>query len=309
MVRSDLHNHTTNTSRFQDYIQSLRLILTPMAQKAPILYGIHPLENWFTTTSLYRNVGYWKDGPQTLDDASQALAELLGEMAYLGPDDEVLDVGFGFADQDLFWMDRFAPRRIAGLNLTPVQIAVAQARIVQRGLADRIQLYRGSATAMPFAAAAFDKVTALECAFHFVTRARFLAEAYRVLRPGGRIAIADPIPLPGYTAQGLRLRHRLILEGYRLFVPLPIENLYPATVLERKMQEAGFENVRVTSIREHVYSAYMSYLLERLKEPDIVQRVNPFYRWAWAYTIRTPERRERILAALDYVVAVGDKPR
>lgn len=308
MVSTAPHNSNRGLSRLKDYVQTLRLVATPITRKAPVLYSIHPLENWFTAKSLYRNIGYWKDSPETLDEASEALAELVGEMAQLGPQDDILDVGFGFADQDLFWMRRFAPQSITGLNLTPVQVTIARGRVAEHGLEGRIRLFIGSATSMPFPASSFDKVTAIECAFHFVTRERFLGEAYRVLRPGGRIVIADPLPMPDYTIQSLGLRHRLILEGYRLFVPLPIENLYPGNVLAQKMQDVGFERIQVTSIRECVYPPYMDYLLRRLHDRDISERLNPFYRWAWLHTILTPERRERILGALDYVVAVGEKP-
>jgi len=42
----------------------------------------------------------------------------------MGSNDEVVDVGFGFADQDMLWMQRFAPRRITGLNATPSQVRI-----------------------------------------------------------------------------------------------------------------------------------------------------------------------------------------
>ncbi|MEE3920938.1 methyltransferase domain-containing protein [Micromonospora sp. BRA006-A] len=50
---------------------------------------------------------------------------------------------------------------------------------------------------MPFGDNTFDRVVALESAFHFYPRSAFFAEALRVLRPGGVLATADIIPVSG----------------------------------------------------------------------------------------------------------------
>ncbi len=82
------------------------------------------LTNACTARGLYLNLGYWKTA-RTIDQACEALAALVGNTAAMGGDDEVVDVGFGFADQDVLWMQRFAPRRITGLNVTPSPVRLA----------------------------------------------------------------------------------------------------------------------------------------------------------------------------------------
>ena len=138
-----------------------------------------------TEQGLYLNLGYWQRAT-SIDEASQDLARLVAGTARMGPGDSVLDCGFGFGDQDILWAQSFRPDRIAGLNITPSQVALARRRVAEAGLADRIDLREGSATAIPFALESFDVVVALECAFHFHTRVRFFQEAWRVLSPGGR---------------------------------------------------------------------------------------------------------------------------
>ena len=85
----------------------------------------------FTERGLYLNLGYWP-GARTIDEACEAMVELVGRTAGISSTDEVVDVGFGFAEQDIFWTRRFAPRRIIGLNITPEQVRLARARVRTR---------------------------------------------------------------------------------------------------------------------------------------------------------------------------------
>src|SRR5262249_44344459 len=55
---------------------------------------------------MWLNLGYWKTA-RRYPDACVAMAELLGTRAGMKPGNRVLDVGFGFAEQDFVFLDRF----------------------------------------------------------------------------------------------------------------------------------------------------------------------------------------------------------
>jgi cyclopropane fatty-acyl-phospholipid synthase-like methyltransferase len=258
-------------------------------------YTLLSTHNLLSEQGLSMNLGYWEDPSlQTLDEASRALAELLGQEARLGPEDEVLDVGFGFGDELLCWAERLRPRRLVGLDITPQHVEVARERVVRAGLAGQVELRLGSATRMPFPNECFDKVVALESAFHFDTRERFFAEAWRVLRPGGRIATADILPLPG----------RRFSRPFQAVWQIPAENLYPRDIYRDRLAAAGFEQVEVRSIRERVLEPLLRFIDRRLDEPDVVRRVNPLLRWA----SRPAWYAWRVLGTFDYVLATAWKP-
>ncbi len=244
-------------------------------------------------SSLYLNLGYW-DGATRYDDACQRLAEVLGEAADLRPGCAQLDCGCGFGDAALFWIRRFGVETIDCLNITPSQVVKARERVRAAGLEQRVRLHLGSATRMPFADASFDRITALETAFHYDTREEFFREAFRVLRPGGRLATADVTPLEG---QPNRWRERLAT-WY-----IPAANMYPRSGYARRLEDAGFTGVRVESIADMVFAPYAEFARERLQAPEIRARMNPFIRWVWAASLDSG-----VTNAFDYVIAIADKP-
>jgi ubiquinone/menaquinone biosynthesis C-methylase UbiE len=234
-------------------------LYTPFqSMSVPQIYDLVSTE-YFSQNTLYLNLGYWK-GAENIDEACEGLAKLVAEKAGLGPGDRVLDVGFGFGDQDIYWMRTFLPKQIVGLNITPSQVATAQERVAALGLTEKIELLKASATEMPLESGSFDKVTAVECAFHFNTRERFFREAYRVLKPGGRLAIADMARMPGQGGRFQRFMQWYNWKFYSMKYCVPPENADTREGYAQKLEAAGFRNVEVTSIRGEVFAPLHEYL-------------------------------------------------
>ena len=98
--------------------------------------------------------------------------------------DRVLDVGCGTGVLARVAADRVGEGQVTGLDLNEDMLAVA------RRLRPQLDWCQGDATALPFADASYDVVMSQFALMYFSDRIAALQEMMRVLRPGGRLAVA-----------------------------------------------------------------------------------------------------------------------
>lgn len=136
-------------------------------------------------------------------------ARLLDRVKWRG-DERVLDIGCGRGAVLLMVAEHLTSGRAVGVDLwkrkdqSGNSIEAARRNVAAEQVADRVDLHTADMTALPFEDASFDLVVS-NIAIHNVRgragRQKAVDEAVRVLRPGGRLMIADLWGTKDYCAR------------------------------------------------------------------------------------------------------------
>jgi ubiquinone/menaquinone biosynthesis C-methylase UbiE len=136
------------------------------------------------------NLGYWSAGATTARDAQIAFVYALASRVLPLKGRAVLDVGCGLCGPATILAGDYGAQ-VDAININEQQVAWARQFIVGNRLQDRVRVHVGNAMELAFPDETFHIVFCLEAAHCFIEKARFLAEVRRVLRPGGRLVMAD----------------------------------------------------------------------------------------------------------------------
>lgn len=189
-------------------------------------------------------------------------------IASLEPGQTVLDLGSGAGIDCFLAAQQVGPTgTVIGVDMTPEMLEKARANAEQGGY-DNVEFRMGEIEALPVADGSVDVIIS-NCVLNLSTdKPRVLAEAFRVLKPGGRMVISDMVsetPVPA------------VLEGNLDAVAACLPT-FRDTYLQQ-FRDAGFAGVQISDERPYP----MSFILEDpgvqafvAEHPDELESIKEF---------------------------------
>ncbi len=155
--------------------------------------------------------------------------------------------------------------KIEGINIVENQIIKARQLAEQIKVTDKVQFLFGDACNMYSENESFHNIYAIESAFHFEDKIKFIKEAHRTLIPDGKIAIADIVYKPELTK---------ITDFYKVAIAkhgLATKEFYSAEKWTNLLNDEGFKEIKVEDITINVSSVLPEWIkLIKTKEDKLI---------------------------------------
>jgi cyclopropane fatty-acyl-phospholipid synthase-like methyltransferase len=200
---------------------------------------------WGIDRHLGLHCGFFDERRRGHDDAVLHMNRVLATLAGIGAGDRVLDAGCGIGGSAM-WLAEHLGARAVGVNINAKQVARAQQLSRERRLDDCVHFHVADFCATGLEAESFDVVWALESACYAEDKQALLAEAYRLLKPGGRLIIADGF----LTREDLDADEARLVERWQRGWAIP--GVVSVDRFGRWLDEAGFRERSFRDITAHV---------------------------------------------------------
>ncbi len=245
---------------------------------------------WMNPRHLSCGFGYWDKGVRDHTRSLIRMNEILAGHAGLRPGLRVLDAGCGVGFSAIWIAEKYrAP--VVGITLVRNQVERARTMVRRRGLERLVRIEQQDYRCTSFADNSFDVVWAKESMDYCPDKRDFLREAFRVLKPGGRLVVEDGFRYARpYARHDEALMHSW-LSGWAIL------DLSTEDEFAQWTAEAGFQDVRLENIQPHMFPSHRR----------LYRTANLFYAGEWLLHkigVRSDTQHGNIRAARDQYLAL-----
>lgn len=216
-------------------------------------------DSWDLNNSLSIHYGYWDQSVKNFPESLLRMNAVMMKAAGIQPSDWVLDAGCGVGGSSIFLASTLGCR-VTGITLSERQVQQATAHAHKKGVGELADFKVMNYAATDFPDASFDVIWGCESICYADDKAAFIREAYRLLKPGGRLVVAD-----GFVTAAGNNDHPVIrqwLDGWQVNY---LETMDEFTAI---MKQTGFTTIESRDISKETWRSakrlYRFYFLARL---------------------------------------------
>ena len=152
---------------------------------------INHYKNWWKLTEVLAiHSGLWFDDTKSFSEALKNVNKKMAEVAGIKGNHYVLDAGCGVGGAAFYLANNFGCK-VNGITLSKKQLIIANNELQKSNLKDLVKFEIQDYTKSNFENNSFDVVWACESVCHANPKNAFIKEAFRVLKPGGKLILCD----------------------------------------------------------------------------------------------------------------------
>jgi len=196
------------------------------------------LYNLFWSSSS-RHCGFWEKNTRSWYEAVRNTDILASKLLDLNKKDYVLDAGCGVGGTAFFMAKNFGAR-VLGITLSSRQLKQAKRNAKKLRLDDRVSFEKLGFDGMRrrFRKETFTKIFGIESICYSQDKLCFLKEAYRILKPGGKILVEDAF----LSKKRLTPKERQIYE--KCMIGWNVPDVSHRDDFSSYLKKAGFKNIK-----------------------------------------------------------------
>jgi cyclopropane fatty-acyl-phospholipid synthase-like methyltransferase len=180
--------------------------------------------------------GFWKSDTRSISDAINNTNRCVAECLDVNETDKILDAGCGIGGTSIFLSKNYGAE-VVGITLSDKQVIAAEKRALKWNVKNKVKFCKNDYTKTDFRDGSFSKVLALESVCYANDEIDFLKEAFRLLKNGGRIVVADGFLVRTDFNEKERAVYKDWINGWAL------PNLATKESFHDDLEKAGFKNI------------------------------------------------------------------
>ena len=204
--------------------------------------------NWNLKTTPALHFGYYDEKATKHAQAIFRINEVLADWAVIKEGTTVLDAGCGLGNSSL-WLTQYRKAKVIGITLVESQVEIAY-KMAKKQNIQGAEFRTANYLNAPFEDASFEIVWAIESQCHTVDKSLFYKEAFRLLKPGGRLVIADSIR----TSRQLNTHDETLLKN--IFNAWAVPDIDTLEEHEINAAKAGFVNFESKNVSKNMFVSY-----------------------------------------------------